>query len=121
MKISTAIITIFLVFGLLGVPSGVFAQESSSTGSEIALQYSNSIVLDNMIPLLKGGSRGGSSSSKSSSSKKFKVDGDDDDSDDSDDSTDDDSSGGFGWTTAIIILIVLGLIGVLAWFFFLRK
>lgn len=112
MKIFAAIITIFLIFGLLGIPSGVFAQESSSTGSDSTPQYSTSIVMDSMVPLLKGGSRGGSSSFK-----KIKTsDGDDDG------STDDDSSGGFSWITAIIILVVfLGIIGVLVWFFFLRK
>ncbi len=118
MKIITTIITIFLIFGLLGIPNGAFAQDTSSTGSGSTLQCSNSIVLDNMVPLLKGGGggRGGSSSSsKSSSSKKIK-DGDDDDN-----STDDDSSG-FSWITVIIILVVLfGLIGFLVWFFLLRK
>lgn len=117
MKISTAIITIFLILGLLGVPNGVFAQESSPTGSDSTIQCSDSAVLNSMVPLLKGGSR---SSSKSSSSKKLKFDGDDDDS--ADDSTDDGSSGGFSWVTAIIMLVVfLGIVGVLAWFFFLRK
>ena len=119
MKILTYILTIFLIFGLLGVPGGVFAQETSSTGYNI-LQSSNSVI-DNTVPLLKGGGGGGrggsssgfkSSSSKSSSSKKIHDD---------DDDTTGGSSGGF-WIIAIIFLVVfLGLIGFLVWFFFLRK
>jgi hypothetical protein len=115
MKISTAIITIFLIFGLLGVPSGVFAQEASPTGSDSASQYSTSIVLDNMVPLLKV-SRG---SSSSSSSKKLKIDTDDDDSDASGDPTGGDGS---GWLITIIILIVIiAIIAIAVWYFFLRK
>ena len=118
MKILTYILTIFLIFGLLGVPGSVFAQETSSTGSNSILQPSNSVI-DNTVPLLKGGGgggRGGSSSgSKSSSSKKVHS-GDDDD-----DTSTGGSSGGF-WIIAIIFLVVfLGLIGFLVWFFFLRK
>lgn len=113
MKISTAIITMFLILGLLGVPSGVFAQESSPTGPDSTIQCSDSMVLNSMVPLLKG--------SKSSSSKK-KLDIDIDDDDDTDDSTDDGSSGGFSWITAIIMVVLfLGIVGFLAWFFFLRK
>ena len=117
MKILTAIIAIFLILGLFGVPNGVFAQDTSSTGSSSTLQHSNSGVLDNMVPLLKGGGRGGGFSSSKSSSKKIHS-GDDD----TDDNSTDDGSSGFSWITVIIILVVLfGIIGFLVWFFVLRK
>jgi hypothetical protein len=108
MKILTYIMAIFLIFGLLGAPSGAFAQETSSTGSSI-LQASNSVVLDNAVPLLKGGI-------KTKAAKKIHSGDDDDDTDDG--STDD----GSGWWIAIIIIIIIIAIIVLAvWFFFLRK
>ncbi|MEN6290536.1 MAG: hypothetical protein ABFD07_00765 [Methanobacterium sp.] len=98
-----------MIFGLLGAPSGVFAQETSSTGSSI-LQASNSVVLDNTVPLLKGGI-------KTKAAKKIHS-GDDDDDSDTSGSTDD----GSGWWIAIIIIIIIIAIIVLAvWFFFLRK
>ena len=109
MKILTYIIAIFLIFGLLGAPSGVFAHETSSTESSI-LQSSNSVVLDNAVPLLKGGI-------KTKAAKKIHS-GDDDDDSDTSGSTDD----GSGWWIAIIIIIIIIAIIVLAvWFFFLRK
>jgi hypothetical protein len=113
MKILTVITMIFLVFGLLGVPSGVFAQESSSVGADIISQHSNSMVVDNMVPLLKG-SRGGFSSS----SKIHHADVDDVSDAASDDSTGGDGS---GWLTIIIIIIIIAIIAIAVWYFFLRK
>ena len=113
MKILTYLIAIFLVFGLLGVPGGVFAQETSSTGSSI-LQASNLVVLDNTAPLLKGGI-------KTKASKKIHS-GDDDDTSNTGNNSTDDSDDGSGWWVAIIIIIIIIAIIILAvWFFFLRK
>ena len=64
MRILTFIITIFLIFGLLGVPNDVFAQESSPTESGSTLQNSNSLILDSMVPLLRGGRGGGGRGSR---------------------------------------------------------
>ena len=110
MKILTYVIAIFLVFGLLGVPSSAFAQDSSSTGSDINLQHSDSTFLsNNFIPLLKGGSH---------ASKKLHS-ADDDVSDASGDSTSDD---GWGWLiTIVIVIIIIAIIAVAVWYFFLRK
>ena len=109
MKILTYITAIFLIFGLLGAPNGVFAQDSS-TESNTVLQHSDSSFLtNNFIPLLKGGS-------KSSHVSKKIHDGDDDDNDDSG-STDD----GSGWWIAIIIIIIIAIIILAVWYFFLRK
>lgn len=115
MKLKTGILVIFLVFGLLGVPNCIFAQD---------YDYSSNAVLESSIPILtqtnglnvqvKGssGGKGGFSSSKSVSKTVKKLDGDDDDT-----SSDD----GSGWIIAIIILVILGIIGILVWYFFLRK
>ncbi|HEX3012701.1 MAG TPA: hypothetical protein VHO92_00310 [Methanobacterium sp.] len=114
MKILTCIIATFLIFGLLGVPSSVFAQDSSLTGSNTVLQHSSSIFLsNNFIPLLKGGSH------VSHVSKKIHSGDDDDTSDTSDNSTDDDGSG--WWIAIIIVIIVIAIIVLAVWFFFLRK
>ena len=112
MKILTYLMAIFLVFGLLGVPSGVFAQETSLTGSSI-LQASNSVI-DNTAPLLKGGI-------KTKAAKKIHS-GDDDDTSNTGNNSTDDSDDGSGWWVAIIIIIIIIAIIILAvWFFFLRK
>jgi ABC-type transport system involved in multi-copper enzyme maturation permease subunit len=110
MKILTYVLAIFLIFGLLGAPSSVFAQEQSSTGTNTVLQHSDSTFLsNNFIPILKGGSR---------ASKKVHSGDDDDTSDTGDSSTDD----GSGWWIAIIIMIIIIAIIILAvWYFFLRK
>lgn len=113
MKILTCIIAAFLIFGLLGVPSSVFAQDSSLTGSNTVLQHSSSTFLsNNFIPLLKGGSHVSHVSKKIHSS-------DDDTSDASDNSTDGDGSG--WWIAIIIVIIVIAIIVLAVWFFFLRK
>lgn len=113
MKLKTGVLVIFLVFGLLGVPNCIFAQNYDDPSNA---------VLESSIPILtqtnglnvqvKGGSKGGFSSSKSVSKTVKKLDGDDDDT-----SSDD----GSGWIIAIIILVILGIIGILVWYFFLRK
>ena len=110
MKILTYVLAIFLIFGLLGAPSSVFAQEQSFTGYNVVLQHSDSTFLsNNFIPLLKGGSH---------ASKKVHSGDDDDTSDTGDSSTDD----GSGWWIAIIIMIIIIAIIILAvWYFFLRK
>ncbi len=117
MKLKTGVLVIFLVFGLLGVPNCIFAQD---------YDYSSNAVLKSSIPTMTqtnglnlavkgGGGKGGFSSAKSSASKTVKkLDGDDDGDADGDD-------GGSGWIIAIIIIVILGIIGILVWYFFLRK
>ncbi|WP_414470072.1 hypothetical protein [Methanobacterium sp. ACI-7] len=118
MKFKTGILTIILVFGLLGVPNCIFAQESISSDAVLQSNIVPTMQLNSLNPEMKGGGgRGGSSSSSKSSASKAvkKLDGDDDD-------TSDDGSGGGSWLTVIIILVVLfGIIGFLVWFFLLRK
>lgn len=118
MKLKTMILTIILVFGLLGVPNCIFAQEGVSSDAVLQSNIVPTMQLNSLNPEMKGGSRGSSSSSKSSTSKALKkIDGDDDDTDGSGD-----GSGGVSWLTVIIILVViLGIIGFLVWFFLLRK
>ncbi len=120
MKLKTGIFIIFLAIGLLGVPNCIFAQSYGSSASDVVLQNNlpATMHLSAINPEVKGGGgggRGGSfSGSKSSSSKKIKS-GDDDlnDTDDSDD--------GSGWFIALMIIVVLGIIGILVWYYFLRK
>ncbi|MGB9978672.1 hypothetical protein [Methanobacterium sp.] len=115
MKILTYIITIFLIFGLFGAPSSVFAQEYSSKIPESTLQHSNPIILESMVPLLRGGGGHGSSHSSSHVSKKV-HDGDDDTSDTGDNSTDDSDDGSGWWITLIIIIIIIALIVLAVWY-----
>ena len=112
MKILTYLIAIFLVFGLLGVPSGVFAQESSSAISESTLQHNNPMILESMVPLLKGGGHFSSHVSK-------KVHGGDgDDTSDTGNNSTNDSDDGFGWwITLIIILIIIAIVVLAVWYF----
>jgi hypothetical protein len=116
MKLKTGILVIFLVIGLLGVPNCIFAQqyENSASNAVIKDDLQSTMLLNGLTPLVKGSSGGGKSSSSSSASKAVKkADGDDDDATD---------NGGWDWMTVIIILIVLfGIIGVLVWYFVLRK
>lgn len=119
MKLKTGILALFLVIGLLGVPNCIFAQEyEDSSSSEVMQINQHTILLNGLTPLVKGSSGGGKSSS-SSASKAVKKAGD---GDDSDDNSTDDSNSGWSWMSVIIILIVLfGLIGILVWYFILRK
>ena len=85
-------------------PNNVFKSDLQST-----------TLFNSLTPLVKGGG-GGSKGGSSSSSSKIHTD----DADISGGSTGDDS--GWNWMTIIIILvIILGIIGVLVWYFFLRK
>ena len=116
MKLKTGILAIFLFIGLLGVPNCIFAQQYEDSASDAVIQSNlqSTILLNGLTPLVKGSSGGGKSSSSSASKAAKKVDGDDDDTAD--------DSGGWSWMTVIIILIVLfGIIGVLVWYFVLRK
>jgi hypothetical protein len=118
MKLKTGILAIFLVIGLLGVPNCIFAQqyEDSTSDAVITSNLPSTMHLNSLTPLVKSSSKGGSSSSASKAVKK--IGGDDDDSGDGGDSGD----SGWDWTTIIIILVVLfGIIGVLVWYFVLRK
>lgn len=118
MKLKTGILALFLVIGLFGVPNCIFAQEykDSSSNTFIQSKIQSEMLLNSLNPLVKGSSGGGKSSS-SSASKAVKKAGDD-----SDDNSTDDSNSGWSWMSVIIILVVLfGLIGVLVWYFILRK
>ena len=117
MKLKTGVLVIFLVFGLLGVPNCIFAQD---------YDYSSNAVLESSVPTItqatglnfevKGGSKGGFSSAKSASKTIKKIsDGDDDD------TGGDSGDGGSGWVTAIIIIVIIAIIAIAAWYFFLRK
>ncbi len=115
MRLKTGILAIFLFIGLLGVPNCIFAQQYEDSASDAVIQSNlqSTMLLNSLSPLVKGSSGGGKSSSSSASKSAKKVDGDDDTADD---------SGGWSWMTIIIILIVLfGIIGVLVWYFVLRK
>jgi hypothetical protein len=109
MKMINGLLAIFLVFGFLIVPTGVFAQENYQGGSDSISKYiSPTMVLgSSLTPQVKGSSGG-----KSSSSSKIKTgDGDDDT----------DVSGALGdyWWVILLIIAVIGII--LIWYFFLRK
>ena len=110
MKVINGLLTIFLVFGFLMVPTGVFAQDNYQEGSDSISKYiSPTMVLgSSLTPQVKGSSGG-----KSSSSPKIKTgDGDDDAG----------VGGAIGDYWWIILLILLGVIGIiLLWYFFLRK
>lgn len=95
--------------------SAVWANEESA--GEFNSKISTSSVA-NVAPLMKGSS-GGSKSSSSSSSKTKTHDGDDATADNN--STDDDSSGFPWWIIAVILVIILGLAGLLIWYFIIRK
>jgi len=110
MKLKTGIFIIFLVIGLLGAPNCIFAQQyqDSASNTVIKSDLQSTTVLNSLTPLVKG--------SSGSSGKKIHTG----DIDDSGGSTGDDS--GWNWMTIIIILVIIfGIIGVLVWYFFLRK
>ncbi len=118
MKIKTGLLAIFLFIGLLGVPNCIFAQpfEDSVSFTIINGNSDSNLFLNGLTPLLKGSSGGGGKSSGSSASKSVKK------ADGSDDNSNDDGSGGWGWLTLLIIgIVVLGIIGVLVWYFVLRN
>jgi cobalamin biosynthesis Mg chelatase CobN len=109
MKWQIIIISV-LVFVFMSF-STVWANEDSA--GESNSQISTSSVAS-ITPLMK------SSSSKSSSSSKTKThDGDDVTADNN--STSDDSSGFPWWIIAVILVIILGLAGLLIWYFIIRK
>ncbi|HML04300.1 MAG TPA: hypothetical protein VK426_00860 [Methanobacterium sp.] len=115
MKLKAGILLIFLVIGLFGVPNCTFAQQypDSSSNTVIKSDMQSTTLLNSLTPLVKGS--GGGSKGGSSSSSKIHTD----DADVSGGSGDD---SGWNWMTIIIILvIILGIIGVLVWYFFLRK
>jgi len=118
MKFKTGILVSFLFIGLLTAPNCIFAQQyqDSAPNTVIKSDLQSTTLLNSLIPLVKGGG-GGSKGGSSSSSSKIHTD----DADNSgDNSTGDDS--GWNWMTIIIILVlILGIIGVLVWYFFLRK
>ncbi len=94
--------------------STVWANEESA--GEFNSKISTSSMAS-MAPLMKGSS--GGSKSSSSSSKTKTHDGDDTTTDNN--STDDDSSGFPWWIIAVILVIILGLVGLLIWYFVIRK
>lgn len=107
MKVINGLLAIFLVFGFLMVPTGVFAQDNYQGGSDSISKYSSPpMVLGSALtPQIK-------SSGKSSSSKIKLGDSDDDGS----------GLGGLGdyWWVILLILGIIVLI-VLVWYFYLRK
>lgn len=119
MKIKTGILVLFLFIGLLGAPNCIFAQQYEDSTSDTSMQINpdSKMLLNGLTPLVKGGSGGGKSSGSSSSASKAvkKIDGDDD-------SVDGGDAAGLGWwTILIIVIVILGIIGVLVWYFVLRK
>jgi len=95
----------------------IFMSFSAVWANEYPAGESNSQISTSSVasiaPLMK------SSSSKSSSSSKTKTpDGDDITADNN--STSDDSSGFPWWIIIIIVVIVLGIIGLVIWYLFLR-
>jgi ABC-type transport system involved in multi-copper enzyme maturation permease subunit len=90
--------------------SSVWANENPA--GESNSQISTSSVAS-IAPLMK------SSSTKSSSSKTKTHDGDDITADNN--STEDDSSGFPWWIIAVIIVIILGMVGLLIWYFVIHK
>lgn len=114
MRLKRVIFVVFLAMGLLGAPNCIFAQQNVDSSSGSVLQGSSSAVihLNSLNPLVKGSS---SKSSSSSSSKKIHS------GDDSSDNSTDDGSSGWSWIWIIIVIIVvLGIIGILVWYFLLR-
>ena len=102
-----------LVFIFMSFPV-VWANEDSVGESDSQISSQN---VANLVPVMKSSSSS-SKSSSSSSSKKVKVkDGDDDD----DTNGTDDSSGFPWWMMVVIIVVVLGIIGLVIWYLFLRK
>lgn len=94
--------------------SAVWANEESSTATDSQISSPN---MASIAPLMKSS---GSKSSSSSSSSKTKVKtGDDDDTTDVNGT--DDSNGGFPWwIIVVIIVVILGIIGLVIWYLFLR-
>ena len=104
MNLKYGFLMIFLFIGLITVPNCIFAHEYQNTNSKMVINSDlNSITLSNIMPpLLKA------------SSSKTKIH-----TDDADVSGD---LSGVDWTTIIIIIIVaLVIIGILLWYFVLRK
>ena len=94
--------------------SAVWANEESARVADSQISSSN---MASIAPLMKSS---GSKSSSSSSSSKTKVKtGDDDDTTDVNGT--DDSNGGFPWwIIVVIIIVILGIIGLVIWYLFLR-
>jgi len=115
MGLSSGILSLFLILGLLLVPNCVFAEETESGSSDYTTESGiPAIIADNDLnPAIKGGgggSRGGSSSysgSSSSSSKKVKVD-------DVDDIAD--GEGDSWWIWIIIAIIAIIIIIAVLWY-----
>jgi hypothetical protein len=118
MKLKTGIIMIFLVIGLLGVPSCISAQEYQVSPSDTVLDSNLAAMhLNALTSAVKGGSRGGSKSF-SSAKKTVKKLSDDDAGDDAGDG-DGDGDGGSWWIAIVIIVIITAIIAI--WLLFLRK
>jgi cobalamin biosynthesis Mg chelatase CobN len=104
-----------LVFVFMSFPV-VWANEDSVGESNSQISSQN---VASLAPLLKSSSSGSKSSSSSSSSKTKVKDGDDDDTTATNET--DDSNGGFPWwIIAIIVIVILGIIGFIVWYLFLR-
>lgn len=102
-----------LVFVFMSFPV-VWANENSVGESNSQIGSQN---VANLVPLMKSSSSSGSKSSSSSSKTKVK-DGDDDATATNET---DSSNGGFPWwIIAIIVIVVLGIIGFIVWYLFLR-
>jgi len=100
--------TLFFVFMSF---STVWANEEAVGESDSQISTSS---IASFAPLMKS-----SSSKSSSSSSKTKIKDGDDDTTDVNDT--DDSSGGFPWwMIVVIIVVVLGIIGLVIWYLFLR-
>jgi ABC-type transport system involved in multi-copper enzyme maturation permease subunit len=108
------IVISMLVFVFMSF-SVVWANEGSAGQSESQISTSS---MASLTPLMKSSSSG-SKSSSSSSSKTKTHDGDDVTADNN--STSDDSSGFPWWIIAVILVIILGLAGLLIWYFIIRK
>ena len=101
-----------LVFVFMSFPV-VWANEDSVGESNSQISSQN---VASLAPLLKSSSSG---SKSSSSSSKTKVKDGDDDATATNET--DSSNGGFPWwIIAIIVIVVLGIIGFIVWYLFLR-
>jgi cobalamin biosynthesis Mg chelatase CobN len=107
------IVISMLVFVFMSF-SAVWANEEASGTSEAQISTPN---MASITPLMKGSSSSGSKSSSSSSSKTKTKDGDDAT---DDNSTSNDSSGFPWWIFIVIVIVVLGIVGFVVWYLFLR-
>lgn len=113
MKLKTGVLVIFLVFGLLGVPNCIFAQDYDDSSNAVLESSIPAMTQTSGLNVQVKGGKGGFSSSKSASKTVKKLSDGDDDGDVSDD------DGGSWWIAIIIIIIILVIIA--AWYLFLRK